>query len=290
MGVAGKVINLLDSSINSVRYKWWNFLNSSRNYQVEPFSVRYWWTRQKLVTEICEETLKAPEKWPTYLQQVRFKFYDERIAEYSWVMLRLSQLGSKPRFLDVGCVMNTEYCLEKLLKQFSDIHFLNLVSEPLALHGRISYHSQDIRLCNLPKTSFDCITCISTLEHVGGDNSYNNFSINGSAEFETSEKYSTSCWQHGFITLMELLAPQGLLLVSMPYGDGAWKNGEYQLGNKDIQEFYEIAERYNRKIMITILQKGNNGWYEKSDLLTPIAVDGLRPAGANAVALIETIN
>lgn len=289
MSILRKTWNLVDNLFTSTHHKWWNFLNWYQKYQVKPFSARYWWTRQKIVGEICERTLAASEYWDAYIHQPHLRFYDERIVEYSWAINKISKLEQKTRFLDIGCVMNTKYCLEKLLKQFTDIHFLNLVSEPLAMHGRISFHTQDIRECDLPKHSFDCITCISTLEHVGGDNSYNDFSINGTSEIEAPNQYREPCWQEGFISLMELLAPDGLLLVSMPYGGGLWKNGEYKLGEQDIEDFHEIASRYKRKVITTIMQKDKNGWHKINDSKHINATTNLQPAGANMVTLVETV-
>ncbi|HEY9810712.1 MAG TPA: class I SAM-dependent methyltransferase [Halomicronema sp.] len=283
-------LNLVSRFLTDLHHKYWGFQNKIKNYQVKPFSARYWWTRQQLVAEICENTFADPEEWDIWIKQPRFQFYDERIVEYSWAMLKICQLGKKNRFLDVGCVMNTSYCLEKLLQQFSDIHFLNLVSEPLASQGRISFHCQDIRYCDLPKNSFDCITCISTLEHVGGDNSYNNFSLNGTAEIKQINQSLEGGWQKAFISLMELLVPDGLLLVSMPWGGGVWKNGEYQIGKQDLEDFHKIASCYNRKIVITFIEKDENGWHFCSELQDTPRVSELPAAGANAVVLIETIN
>ncbi|MEH2250272.1 class I SAM-dependent methyltransferase [Nostoc sp.] len=284
-----KILNFIDNSLTSLHHKWWNFLNWHQQYQVEPFSVRYWWTRQQIVTEVCDHILTAPEDWKTYIRDPRFQFYDERIVEYSWAMRHISQLGKKERFLDVGCVMNTHYCLEKLLQQFSDIHFLNLVSEPLALQGRISFHSQDIRQCNLPPHSFDCITCISTLEHVGGDNSYNSFSLNGSAETQASPINSVTSWQQGFTELLRLLTTDGLLLVSMPFGKGAWINGEYYLGENDLKNFYDIASSYQRQINITLFQKNEHGWYEKEMPYSLPPKMTSSTAGASTVLLVKII-
>ena len=99
------------------------------------------------------------------------------------------------------------------------------------------------------------------------------------------------CWQEAFISLMELLSPQGLLLVSMPYGEGLWKNGEYRLGKQRYSRILrDVAARYGRKIMITILHKDSQGWFSQFDESTPVWPHGLKPAGANAVALIETID
>ncbi|OUL19785.1 hypothetical protein BV378_31705 [Nostoc sp. RF31YmG] len=284
-----KILNVIGNLLTSLHHEWWNFLNWQQKYQVEPYSIRYWWTRQQIVTEVCDHTLADPEGWKTYIRDPRFQFYDERIVEYSWAMHHINQLENKKRFLDVGCVMNTHYCLEKLLHQFSDVHFLNLVSEPLALQGRISFHSQDLRQCNLPSHSFDCITCISTLEHVGGDNSYNSFSLNGSAEIQASPRNSVASWQQGFAELLRLLTPDGLLLVSMPYGEGSWRNGEYYLGENDLKDFYEIASSYQRQINITLFQKDEQGWSQKEipSSVTPKMASSR--AGAGTVLLAKII-
>ncbi len=272
-----------------LHHRWWHFINIVTRYKVEPFSIRYWWTRDLLVKQICEITINDPEHWLDFLKDPRYKYYDERLVEYSWVATKFSSLTPKARFLDVGCVMNTDYFLRKILRLFEDVHFLNLVSEPLALHGRISFHSQDIRVCELPRKSFDFITCISTLEHVGGDNSYNDFSLNKSAEIKI-KNYLTNkpCWQEGFEVLLELLKPDGILLISMPYGKGEWINCKYryyELGETDIKDFYSIAKKYDVDLKISIIYKHDYGWsLDSSQKLTSIP-----KVGSNAVALIETI-
>jgi SAM-dependent methyltransferase len=280
-----KAIKSISKLPTFIHHQWWSLLNTLKGYKVEPFSIRYWWTRSLLVNEICELVINDPEHWLDYLKQSKYKYYDERIVEYSWVATKFSSLTPKARFLDVGCVMNTGYFLDKTLRKFSDVHFLNLVSEPLALHGRISFHSQDIRACDLPKKTFDFITCISTLEHVSGDNSYNNFSLNKSAEIETQKANSEPCWQEAFEALLNLLKPDGLLLVSMPYGKGEWVNGEYQIGEADIKDFYSIAEKYGVGLKVSIMYKHAYGWSQE-----PSQISTLMPkAGSNAVTLIETV-
>lgn len=268
-----------------LHHRWWHFINILTKYKVKPFSARYWWTRNLLVKEICELAINNPKHWLDYLKEPKYRYYDERIVEYSWVATKLSTLTPKARFLDVGCVMNTGYFLDKILRLFEDVHFLNLVSEPLALHGRISFHSQDIRACELPRKTFDFITCISTLEHVNGDNSYNNFSLNKSAEIEKQELPTGPCWQEAFEVLLDLVKPGGLLLISMPYGKGEWVNGEYQIGETDIKDFYSIAEKHGVDLKMSIMYKHNYGWS-----LDPSQVDTFIPkAGSSAVALIETV-
>ncbi|MDB9518286.1 methyltransferase domain-containing protein [Roseofilum reptotaenium CS-1145] len=212
-------------------------------------------------------------------------------------MKQITRLGNSDRFLDVGCVMNTPYTLSKLMYQFADIHLLNLVSEPLAMQGRISFHSQDIRSCDLPDNSFDCITCISTLEHVGGDNKYNDFSANGSAEItlESDPLDRQGLWKPAFTALLKLIKPDGLLLVTMPCGSekqGVWQKGEYRLGIEELAEFHTLAAQFNRQVKLTLMKKSTMGWQETS--VEAINSDRdpqeqLRSFGADVVVLVETL-
>jgi len=292
-----KLLTFTDTSLTHLHLKWWEIQNSIGKYSVQPYSPRYWWTRQELMSQLCTETLSNSASWNDLIYQPHFQFYDERLVEYSWAMKQMARLGNSDRFLDVGCVMNTPYTLGKLMDRFSDIHFLNLVSEPLAMQGRISFHSQDIRSCDLPHNSFDCITCISTLEHVGGDNKYNDFSANGSAEIalERDIKNQQGLWKPAFTALLKLIKPGGLLLVTMPCGSekqGVWKKGEYRLGIEELSEFHTLAAQFNQEVKLTLMKKSAMGWQETS--VEEINMDRdrqeqLRSFGADVVVLVETL-
>lgn len=292
-----KLLTFTDTSLTHLHLKWWDMQNSIGNYSVQPYSPRYWWTRQELVAKLCEATLSNPDSWKDLIYKSHFHFYDERLVEYSWAMKQIAWLRNRDRFLDVGCVMNTPYTLSKLMGQFADIHFLNLVSEPLAMQGRISFHSQDIRFCDLPHSSFNCITCISTLEHVGGDNQYNDFSANGSAEItlDSSLENQQGLWKTAFTALLKLIKPDGLLLVTMPCGSekqGVWQKGEYRLGIEELAEFHTLATQLNREVKLTLMKKSVRGWQETS--VQEINTDRdrqepLRSFGADVVVLVETL-
>ena len=197
------------------------------------------------------------------------------------------QLPHGDRFLDVGCVKNTAYCLRQLCRRYGNIHFLNLVSEPLALHGRISFQCQDIRDCNLPRQSFDAVTCLSTIEHVGGDNSYN-VSPNRTAELAAPSP-TRACWQPAFVSLLSLLKPGGLLILSTPFGMGAWKNGSYELGRTDLCALHDLAEGNGRRLRVRLFGKDTGGWRFLSDD-RPVPEDYLcdSQAGSRAVLLVQT--
>ncbi|MDJ1168121.1 class I SAM-dependent methyltransferase [Roseofilum sp. BLCC_M154] len=297
MSLIRRSINLLEHTLTSSHIAWWKLKNKIYKYEVDPYSPRYWWTRQEVVFQLCESTLLNPENWHNLIYQPHFQFYDERLVEYSWAIKQITPLGKSDRFLDVGCVMNTPYTLRKLINQFMDIHLLNLVSEPLAMQGRISFHSQDVRSCDLPHGSFDCITCISTLEHVGGDNQYNDFSENGSAELtlDSGLENQQGLWKPAFTALLKLIKPGGLLLVTMPCGfeqQGVWQKGEYRLGIEELEEFQTLAAQFDREVKITLMKKSVMGWKETS--VEEINTDRdpqerLRSFGADVVVLVQTI-
>ncbi|MDJ1185083.1 class I SAM-dependent methyltransferase [Roseofilum casamattae] len=294
MNPVKQLLTFTDRSLTQLHLQWWDWQNQRNKYSVLPYSPRYWWTRQELVAQLCESTLSNPADWTNLIYQPHFQYYDERLVEYSWAMKQIAKLGKSDRFLDVGCVMNTPYTIGKLIEQFADIHFLNLVSEPLAMQGRISFHSQDIRSCDLPHRSFDCITCISTLEHVGGDNQYNDFSGNGSAEMSANSESGQGLWKPAFTALLQLIKPDGLLLVSMPCGyekGGVWQKGEYRLGTEELEDFKTLAAQFNREIQLTLMKKTAKGWQETS--VEAINTDRdrneqLRSFGADVVVLVET--
>jgi len=75
---------------SAARKRWWSAVNRAGGYSVEPFSSRYWWTRDRLIREICEQTLSRPDSWLQTLRQPRLRFYDERVVEYSWALATIA--------------------------------------------------------------------------------------------------------------------------------------------------------------------------------------------------------
>jgi hypothetical protein len=186
-------------------------------------------------------------------------------------------------FLDVGCVCNIDYFLDFLITRYRHIHFLNLISEPLARQGRISYYSQDIRSHTLPLHSFECISCISTLEHVAGNNSYNDASKNGTAEL--SEELGD--WRVALPQLFDLLTPKGRLLITTPYGDGQWHRGEYRFSREDVGTIEQMAKSHQRTTTKWLMLKDRGGWSRVDDLSVFDSARPDLPPGANRVVLWE---
>lgn len=136
---------------------------------------------------------------------------DERIVEYPWI---ISCLPKKPlRLLDAGSALNFSKILEHKVLSNKKITIVNLNPEPRCYWKKeISYLFDDIRNLPLKDNSFDVITCISTLEHIGMDNT---------AVYTKDKKYkenNSESYLGAIIELKRLLKQGGELLVTVPFG------------------------------------------------------------------------
>src|SRR4051812_49202949 len=94
---------------------------------------------------------------------------DERCVEYPWCLSRLRE--SDVRVLDAGSVLNIGYILDQPAVARTKKHILTLAPEGDAYwHRGISYLYEDLRDIPTRDAFYDCVVCLSTLEHVGMDN------------------------------------------------------------------------------------------------------------------------
>jgi SAM-dependent methyltransferase len=95
---------------------------------------------------------------------------DERIIEYPWLF---SRLPAGPGFLlDAGSVFNFDFVLAHPALAGKKLHLCTLAPEPDCFWRQgISYLFEDLRRLPYRDGWFDWVVCLSTLEHVGMDNS-----------------------------------------------------------------------------------------------------------------------
>ena len=92
---------------------------------------------------------------------------NERVVEIPWL------LGRSPsgKMLDAGSALNHAEYLDRLLPRLSELHIVTLMYEGSAHPERgISYLYADLRALPYECGYFDTVASISTLEHVGMDN------------------------------------------------------------------------------------------------------------------------
>jgi SAM-dependent methyltransferase len=93
---------------------------------------------------------------------------DERVVEYPWALAQ----RLRGRVLDAGSALNHSHLLERLLPRVERLHIITLAPEPESFVERgVSYVFCDLRDLPYRDGYFDQVVSISTLEHVGMDNS-----------------------------------------------------------------------------------------------------------------------
>ena len=135
---------------------------------------------------------------------------DERMVELPWFLEKLPKDAA--RLLDAGSTLNHELILDQLPLDRMRLFIATLAPEAHACWNRgVSYTYEDLRDLSFRDGFFDCAACLSTLEHVGMDNSL----YTAKAGFRESSRKD---YLKVVAQLKRVLRPGGLLLVSVPYG------------------------------------------------------------------------
>jgi SAM-dependent methyltransferase len=177
----------------------------------KPWSAGYWQYREDIVRAVLSDG-----EWLERFRQNRQlpKGYcarlDERVIEYPWVISRL--MDSPTRLLDAGSTLNQPSLLDLAIFGRKSIVICTLAPEGTVRRASVSYLYGDLRQTILKDQVFDEIVCISTLEHIGLDNTL---------IYTRDEHYKESHPFDYLVALRELrrlLAPGGQLLLTVPYG------------------------------------------------------------------------
>lgn len=158
---------------------------------------------------------------------------DERCVEYPWLLTHLS-LGEES-LLDAGSVLNHDFILEQPIWQNKTLHVLTLAPEGNCFWQRgISYLYADLRDIPIRDNYYDTIVCISTLEHVGMDNTI----------YTPKENCCEQRPRDFVLTVKELqrvLKPGGQLLLTVPFGEyrnfGIFQQFDSQLLDEAVAAF-----------------------------------------------------
>ena len=137
----------------------------------------------------------------------------ERAVEYGWVGHHLAT-GD---VLDAGSALNHEVILDRVLPVVSSLTILTLEPEARSWPERgVRYLYQDLRRLEIPDASFDTAVSLSTLEHVGLDNSrfYDSDAPQGDPDAEA---------QAAMRELRRVVKPGGVLLITVPFGR-SWRS------------------------------------------------------------------
>jgi SAM-dependent methyltransferase len=135
---------------------------------------------------------------------------DERVVEYPWVLSRARDWG--PRVLDAGSTLNFAEFLGHPALEGREIIVYNLVHDWMARRTRVSYIAGDLRDMVLRDDVVDVVVCISTLEHIGFDNT-----LLYTQDRRYREQRPTD-YQRALREFRRVLRLGGRLLLTVPFG------------------------------------------------------------------------
>jgi len=224
----GKTLSLADRKMTGILGTAVNFKNSLRDIAFEqirrrrlgvylnsdrrPWTTGYW--------EFREESLEAAVQDADLLQRFRdgsdlpegygYRL-DARIIEIPWI---LSRIGDSPgRLLDAGSALNHEFVLTSPALQQQKVTIITLTPEEKAFWQLgVSYVFGDLRQLDFRDELFDIIACISTIEHVGMDNSLY------AADADIARRGDPTEFLSALSELRRVLRPGGTLFVTFPFG------------------------------------------------------------------------
>jgi SAM-dependent methyltransferase len=210
---------------------------------------------------------------------------DERVVEFPWVFAR----RPRGRVLDAGSSFNHAHILDRLLPQIGDLHVVTLAPEERSfLKRRISYVYADLRDLPFRNSYYDTVLSVSTLEHVGMDNTQYGSTAARAEDARTEAR-------EALVELKRVVAPGGQLLFTVPFGrreDHGWMR---QLNREDLDDLVGALGAVDAEITVYAYSAG--GW-QVSDVVAaagaryrdymadPTPVEDLA-AAARAVACVR---
>lgn len=214
---------------------------------------------------------------------------DERLVEFPWVFARLEH--GDGRLLDAGSALNFPYLMDYDVMIQKHIVIYTLAPDDVIKRPNISYVYGDLRNTLFHDESFDEIVCISTLEHIGMDNT---MLYSSDANFEENRPAD---YLQAVQEFRRLLKPDGKLLVTVPYG--RYENhGWLQQFDRSMVEAVMLSFD-GTKSAVTYYQYGTQGWQVSSpdecsdctyfDIHHRMGYELDYVAAARAVACIEMI-
>jgi len=223
---------------------------------------------------------------------------DERCIEYPWLF---SQLPSEAKFLlDAGSVLNFDFILDQIDLSSKQLHIMTLAPENNCFWKRgISYLYGDLRNIPIKDEYYDAIVCISTLEHIGLDNTLY-------THYQTSREDKTQDFIYAVKELRRVLKPGGVLLLSVPFGTyrnfGSFQQFDRALLDQSIEAFgkakvietfyrytaegWQIAQAANCAECEYVEWVAKQSWQQSNQ---PLPVEPDLAAAARAVACVQLI-
>jgi hypothetical protein len=180
---------------------------------------------------------------------------DERIVEYPWLFSQLPSHGGN--LLDAGSALNHGFLLSQKSLSSKHIFISTLVPEAGCFwHKNISYVYEDLRETCYRDNFFDWVVCISTLEHIGLDNTMLYTSD------ELKNESSPNSYLEAIREYYRILKSGGTLFLTFPFGKHV-NHGWFQIFNHEMLD--AVIDTFNPTSVIEFHYRyESSGWQVSS--------------------------
>ena len=153
--------------------------------------------------DLFEENQSLPEGYGYRL--------DARLIEIPWVLSRVRR--SQGRFLDAGSALNYDFVLTSPALKDKQATIVTLAPEGQAFWQLgVSYVYGDLRELDFRDERFDAVACISTIEHIGMDNTMY------AEDLQIARRSDPGEFVLAVKELRRVLKKGGSLFISFPFG------------------------------------------------------------------------
>lgn len=214
--------------------------------------------RDKFLQLVYADILNG-KNWLNAINNPSSIFHGERVAEYALIASKLLELKPE-KIIDVGCVLNNPIISEYVLNQAKRIYFLNPSLEPVIYpwygYFKFALDQWDLDL------QFPLVTCLSTLEHIGFDNT--RYGVNqldeGWGWEECIENILKSIGK-----LISMTAPKGTMIASCPFGQKEFVLHPPAHGVRTAQVLHSqhvdaLRSAFGKNLEIITLRLAHEGW------------------------------
>jgi hypothetical protein len=154
-------------------------------------------------------------------------------VELPWLFSKGQYISGK--ILDAGSALNYPFIVERFLTGTRKLHIMTLAPEHhcFAKYG-VSYFYDDLRRIPIVDGFYDCVVCISTLEHIGFDNTL--FTNRREDREHKPRDYLLACKE-----MLRVLRSGGRLFITVPFGKYHDFGCFQQFGPKELSVLVELC-------------------------------------------------
>lgn len=212
---------------------------------------------------------------------------DERAIEIPWILSHLP--AGNQALLDAGGVLAHRSLATTPLLTEKRLYACSITPENISdMADNLSWIQADLRELGIADSAVDLVCCVSTLEHVGMDNTLHY------AAKQSFRENAPQSYRQAVIEMRRVLRPGGLLLLTVPFGIYQNMKWQQQFDAQMIEDVIALFE--GETLAVNYFKFTRTGWQVTSQaacngcryfnyLATPINAPDFAPA-ARAVACL----